>query len=71
MFNFLAKHLLESSTSSPAVVGGTEAPEPCVLCRISPDVMWTLALPQIAKLSLASQFARLFCMLLPASVFRI
>lgn len=50
MFNFLAGHLLESSTSSPAVVGGTEAPEPCVLRRISPDVMWTLALPQIAKL---------------------
>jgi len=50
----LAGHLLERSTSSPAVVGGTEAPEPCVLHRISPDVMGMLALPQTAKPSLAS-----------------
>lgn len=68
---FLAEHLLESSTSSPAVVGDTEAPEPCVLHRISPDVMWALALPQTAKLSLAHQLAWLFCGLLHTSVFRI
>lgn len=71
MFNFfLAGQLLESSTLSSAVVSGTEAPEPCVQHRIRQFVMWALAEPQAAKLSLASQLACFFSVTFCTSVFR-